>query len=203
MSRAFVDEDAGKDLEQDLPELALPLPPGGRNYMTPEGAADLQSGLRVLTGEVRPALSTALADAERGEVSHGTAGTTGSGAAGSGGAEIAALKARLAETDRRISYLSKMSALIEVVHPPEHPERVAFGVCVLAEEEDGTLREWRIVGVDESDPERGLVGWSSPLARGLMGGKQGDSVRIILPEGEKIMTIRALRAPESRQQQTS
>lgn len=161
MSRAFVDEDSGDD--EELPELPLPLPPGAKNYSTPEGAARLHDELRLLVEKERP---RALA-----------------GVGGASGDEGATARRKLAELDRRIAYLGRMASLLEVVEPPENPGRVSFGLRVRVLEE-GEPRTWRIVGVEESDPERGLLSWASPVARALMGRRVGETVTVRLPRGE-------------------
>ena len=42
MSKAFTKE---TDRDEDLPEISAPLPPGGKNYLTPGGHARLQEEL--------------------------------------------------------------------------------------------------------------------------------------------------------------
>ena len=181
MSRAFVDDDSAQAGVQDLPEIPLPLPPGARNYLTPEGAAALASELAFLLRGERPRLAGALARAA-------------TGAAG----EAEALRRSLAELDRRASYLGRMSALAEVVGPPSGPPgRVVFGATARVRGADGRERAWRIVGVDESDPERGLVGWSSPLARALVGRRAGETALVRLPEGEEHLEILGVEYPEA------
>ncbi len=113
-------------------------------------------------------------------------------------AELAALHAlpqpRLRESERRIQYLSRMAALMEVVAPGGgSPDRVAFGSVVVVSEEGAGQSSWRIVGVDESDPARGWVSWVSPLARALKGKREGETVQVRLPSGEKTVRIVSIR----------
>jgi transcription elongation factor GreB len=115
-------------------------------------------------------------------------------------AELAELSAvpqpRLREVERRMEYLSRMAALMEVVTPGEQPpERVVFGAAVTVREEGKGERTWRIVGVEESDPARGWVSWVSPLARAMMGKKPGDTVTVALPAGESRLTILSIGYP--------
>jgi transcription elongation factor GreB len=110
-------------------------------------------------------------------------------------AEIESLLAlappRLREVDRRIEYLSRMRALMEVVSPsgPE-PDHVVFGTTVVVREAGGLERTYRIVGVDEAEPARGWVSWISPLARALVGRHRGEQARVKLPTGEVLLTVR-------------
>jgi transcription elongation factor GreB len=182
MSRAFVDEDAER--EEELPDLPIPLPAGAKNYMTGEGAAGQAAELRSLADEIRPHMAARLAAAEA-EPSAASPGSPDS---------PEALRRSLAETDRRIRYLVRMASLVEVVEPPREPERASFGLWIDVEEEGGETRSYRIVGVDESDPERGLVSWPSPIARSLIGKRPGETALARLPGGEKRMRIVAVRS---------
>ncbi len=176
MSRAFVDEDASREDGDDF-ALKIPVPPGSRNYLTPEGADALSRELAELSEADLPRAAAEL------------------NALMSGPAEpdrdlLSAAKKRLADVERRISYLRDMAALAEVVRPPESdPGRVTFGAWVLVREADGSEREYRIVGIDEADPDRGWIGWPSPLARALTGRKAGAASSVKLPEGERAITI--------------
>jgi transcription elongation factor GreB len=165
VSRAFVDEDSGED--DGLLDIPLPLPPGARNYMTPEGAARLHDELRELTERGRPRALAALASAPDAEEA----------------------RHRLHEIDRRVAYLGRMASLLAVTETPEEPERVAFGAWVELVDGEGRPELWRIVGADESDPGRGLLSWASPLSRALMGRKAGESVTARLPRGERRLRV--------------
>lgn len=180
MSRAFVNDDASDARADEAPELKIPIPPGSRNYLTPEGAAALADELGRLETEERPRLSTELEKASR-----------------SGNADgLAALRSARARVDRRIEYLSRMAALAETVEAPANGyARVAFGARVLVLGQDGIERSYRIVGVDEADPEHGLLGWTSPVARALVGKRPGDKAVVRLPEKELTMTVLGLEPP--------
>ncbi len=86
-----------------------------------------------------------------------------------------------------------MAALAETIEAPENGyERVSFGARVRVRDEDGKERSYRIVGVDEADPERGLIGWSSPMARALMGKRAGEQALAKLPERELKLNLLAV-----------
>jgi transcription elongation factor GreB len=143
--------------------------------MTPEGAALLAAELRKLDEVERPRAAAALAAAETAD-------------------EAPAIR-HLAEIERRISYLSRMQAVLEVIALPATTERVVFGLVARVREEDGLESEYRIVGVDESDPERGLVSWASPIAKALVGHRVGDRTLCRLPKGEKAFLILEISKP--------
>jgi transcription elongation factor GreB len=181
MSRAFVGDDQYDSTDDEAPEIKVPIPPGSRNYLTPEGAAALADELRELETRERPRLA---AEIER------------LGAHGGNHAPDALSNGRraLGRVDRRIEYLSRMASIAETVDPPGNGyDRVRFGATVTVADHDGSRRVYRIVGVDEADPERGLIGWNSPIARALMGKKPGEQALAILPEGERRMDIDSVR----------
>ncbi len=60
MSRAFVDEASADSRDEDAPEFKIPLPPGARNYVTPEGAERLYSELKTLEATERPDLAAEI-----------------------------------------------------------------------------------------------------------------------------------------------
>jgi transcription elongation factor GreB len=178
MSRAFVDEDASASNEAEAPELKIPIPPGSRNYLTPEGAEALSRELHDLTGTERPRIIAMLA-------------SLGHSVDAPDPDEIAGLRRRLGEMDRRIAYLYAMSSLAEVQLPPS-PEgrgRVKFGAYVRVRDEDGLETEYRIVGVDEAAPQRDLIGWPSPVARALMGKQVGEKAIVKLPSGQRTIAV--------------
>ena len=63
------------------------------------------------------------------------------------------------------------------------------------EDEDGAVREFAIVGEDETDAENGKVSWVSPLARALIGAQVGDLVTWKRPVGDVELEIRSFRYP--------
>lgn len=112
------------------------------------------------------------------------------GKSGTDADALSSLRKSLARVDRRLEYLSRMAALADTIEPPASGySRVSFGARVTVREPDGTERSWRIVGVDEADPERGLVGWTSPLAKALMGKEAGGTATVRLPDGSMELRI--------------
>ena len=63
--------------------------------------------------------------------------------------------------------------------------RVIFGATVaLSNIDDEEEVRYRIVGEDEADIKSGLVSVSSPVARAVIGKKEGDIVVVQAPKGE-------------------
>jgi transcription elongation factor GreB len=106
-------------------------------------------------------------------------------------------KKRLREIDRRLAHLARVMKAAKVVDPArqEARDQVRFGATVELADEDDHRRTITIVGDDETDASRGLVGWSAPIARALVGAKVGDERIVRLPSGEKSYEIFAITYP--------
>jgi transcription elongation factor GreB len=106
-------------------------------------------------------------------------------------------KRRLREIDRRLAHLARIMKAAKVVDPSEQPTRdqVRFGATVELADEDDNRRTITIVGDDEADASAGLIGWSAPLARALIGARIGDERVVRLPAGEKSYEVMAIRYP--------
>ncbi|HJM93891.1 MAG: transcription elongation factor GreB [Alphaproteobacteria bacterium] len=173
MSKAFTKETDGED--DELPELAAPLPPGTKNYLTPEGHARLTDELQQLHRVERPRVvdivSWAAGNGDRSENGDYLYG-----------------KKRLREIDRRVRYLMKRLEIAEVVHleKQKNREQVFFGATVTyadSNDPEHTERTVRIVGADEARQEHGEVSWVSPIARALHKAAEGDIVKLRTPSG--------------------
>jgi transcription elongation factor GreB len=156
-------------------------PPAKRSvYITPEGARRLRAELDQLWTVERPRVTQEVADAAaQGDRSEN--------------AEYIYGKRRLREIDRRVRFLSKRLDEITVVsEPPTDPARVFFGAYVTIEDDDGEPRTYRIVDADESDTTRGYISIDSPVARALLGKREGDEVTVRVPRGDVTYVIAAV-----------
>ena len=134
--------------------------------MTPEGAARLREEVDRLARSDRPA-ALAAGDARA-----------------------------LREIDRRLAFLGRRLGAVEVIDPASQPPgRVLFGATVAVRAEDGAERRYRIVGVDEADPQRGDVSWRSPMAAALLGAQVGDVVTMRTPRGDEELEVMAVTYP--------
>jgi len=77
---------------------------------------------------------------------------------------------------RDLRYWRARRASAQVVAPvAATPAEVAFGTRVSIRR-GATASTYTIVGEDEADPPKGLLSWTSPLARSLMGAQSGEVV---------------------------
>lgn len=158
-----------------------PPPPAKKSYITPEGAKKLRAELDHLWTVERPRVTQEVADAAaQGDRSEN--------------AEYIYGKRRLREIDRRVRFLSKrLDELTVVSEPPSDPSRAFFGAWVTLEDDDGGEVTYRIVGPDESDVEKGWISIEAPVAKALLGKREGDEVTVRRPKGDITYTILQIR----------
>lgn len=161
VSKAFTRESDDAPDSPSLPPLRSLLPPGTKNYFTPDGAKCLQSNLDALL-EQRHALAVNAADN----------------------------KAKLQSLDQRILRLQQSLETAVIAHPPAPPwEQVRFGATVAVRNAAGEETQYRIVGVDETNLDRNWVSWLSPIAKALLNARLGQKVRFKFPAGEEQLEI--------------
>ncbi|EEF61479.1 GreA/GreB family elongation factor [Pedosphaera parvula] len=164
MSKAFTKEADDNPEAPTLPRPVSVLPPGAKNYLTPDGAQRLRAELNRLQAEKRSQTAT-------GEFS-GNAQT------------------EMQLVGQHILQLEQSLATAEIVPPPPQPwEQVRFGATVTVRDESGNETRYRIVGVDETDIDRDWVSWLSPIARALINARIGERVHFRFPAGEKQLEI--------------
>lgn len=105
---------------------------------------------------------------------------------------------KLRAIDRELGRLSRKMKAAKVIDPAHQPDqsRVFFGATVTIADEDDQQRTVTIVGDDEADAGKGLIGWNSPLARVLRGASVGDLRTVMLPAGAKEWEIVTISYPD-------
>ncbi len=167
MNKAFTKESDSDDEELLLP----PLPAGGKNYITPKGYAVLRTELLDLIDNERPKVVEVVHWA----ASNGDRSENGDYLYG---------KKRLREIDRRIRFLTKRLEIAEVVDPSVHHgnSQVFFGATVTYVDDAGVERTIIIMGIDEANSLQGEVSWISPVARTLLKSREGDVLKLVMPD---------------------
>ena len=149
-------------------------------YITPEGARKLRDELKHLWRVKRPEVTQKVADAAAlGDRSEN--------------ADYIYGKKMLREIDKRIRYLTKRLDNLEVVErKPADLDKIFFGAWVRLEDDEGEIMEIRIVGADEFDLSRGWISLDSPMAKSLLGKREGESTRVHRPKGSIEVHIEAV-----------
>ncbi|MCJ7422231.1 GreA/GreB family elongation factor [Sphingomicrobium astaxanthinifaciens] len=159
---------------------------GGKRarYITPEGFARIRHEYETLFGTERPKLVETIAWA------------AGNGDRSENGDYIYGRK-KLREIDRRLGYLSKVMKQAKIVDPAraERRDEVRFGATVTLVDEEDRTRVLTIVGDDEAEAGDGRVGWSSPIARAIIGARVGEERSVRLPAGEMFYEIEKIAYP--------
>ena len=143
--------------------------------VTVRGHDLMKEELRRLKSEERPAVIKAIAEAR----AHGDLKEN---------AEYHAAKEQQGFIEARIKDLEGKLSHLQVIDVTEMNAngRVIFGCTVeLIDENTGDEIEYKIVGEDEADIKTGLISFSSPIARALIGKNEGDVVNFSAPGGEK------------------
>ena len=182
MSKAFTRESSDADDDDDGG--ASPLPPSGKNYITPEGYARLRAELLDLIDNERPRIVEIVHWA----ASNGDRSENGDYLYG---------KKRLREIDRRIRFLTKRLEIAEVTDPRLHhgSDQVFFGATVTYSDAQGQERTITIMGIDEADSLKGQVSWIAPIARALLKARVGDEVRLVTPQGVQEIEVLDVQYP--------
>ena len=141
--------------------------------MTQGGHAALETELKHLKSEERPAIIRAIAEArEHGDLSEN--------------AEYHSAKEKQSFIEGRIKEIEGILSLAEVIDPKSLSGTIKFGATVtLVDEDTDEEKTYQIVGEHEANIEAGLLNMKSPIARALIGKEEGDSVEVRTPGGER------------------
>ena len=155
MSRAFVKEPEGDQAEEQSIEKPQSVLP---NYITAAGLARMKQSLE----DLREDLIALKNDDDQLQS-----------------------KGQVKRMEADIRYLEKrIQCAIPIDISRLDLDEVRFGATVDLVDENGEQYHFQIVGEDEADIERGLLGWSSPLAREIIGKREGDTFTWKRPTGD-------------------
>jgi transcription elongation factor GreA len=146
--------------------------------ITPEGLERLRSELHNLKAYERPKISKEIGEArELGDLSENF--------------EYHAAKDRQGLVEAKIRDLEDKAARAQVIDPKKlSGDRVVFGAVVTIEDvDDGSTKQYQILGEYEADVDAGKINVNSPLARALIGKEVGDEVKIPGKGGQRTVEI--------------
>ena len=143
--------------------------------MTVRGHQLLQEELKRLKSVDRPEVIQAIAEAR----AHGDLKEN---------AEYHAAKEQQGFIEARIKDLEGKLSNLQVIDVTaiDAKGKIVFGSTVkLLDEDTGKEIAYEIVGEDEASIKEGLISYTSPIARALIGNSEGDVVSFSAPGGEK------------------
>jgi transcription elongation factor GreA len=143
--------------------------------MTVRGEGLLRDELRRLKSEDRPRVIQAIAEArEHGDLKEN--------------AEYHAAKEQQGFIEGRVKEIEGKLSHIQVIDVTAVDARgkVVFGSTVeLLDGQTDKETTYKIVGEDEADINAGMISFSSPIARALIGKNEGDEISFSAPAGDK------------------
>lgn len=106
-------------------------------------------------------------------------------------AEYQSAKQRQEILNAKLANLRKRLAEVAMINFEKIPrDRVSYGsTVVLYDAQKSAEITYKLVSVEESDIQKGLISTSSPIGKGLLNRQEGDAVRITTPGGVKEFEI--------------
>lgn len=105
-------------------------------------------------------------------------------------AEYHAAKERQGQIEASIADLEDKLSRAQVIDPSTlSGDKIVFGATVTMLDEDEQPVRYQIVGQAEADAKQGMISYSSPLGRALIGRQVGDEVEVTVPSGDKFYLI--------------
>ncbi|MCK5218837.1 transcription elongation factor GreA [bacterium] len=143
-------------------------------FLTPEGLEKLKNELDLLTGTRRREITQAIKTArEHGDLSEN--------------AEYDAAKEEQAKLELRISQLHDQLTKARCIDKSSIPAgQISIGQRVRLQDIDRNVElEYILVSPAEADFEKDRISITSPIGKGLVGKKVGESVEIKVPAGQQ------------------
>jgi transcription elongation factor GreA len=150
-------------------------------YCTPEGYDTLKIKSNFLKDIERPKIVEIMAES-----------TLGSGADLSENNEYLQAKDDLDRIESTIMKIESKLSNARIINIKEIPNsgKVIFGTTVTVFDCDNENEiTYKIVGEDESDIKENKVSLHSPIAKSLIGQREGDEVEVVTPIGERNLEI--------------
>jgi transcription elongation factor GreB len=87
--------------------------------------------------------------------------------------------------------------IAEIIDPSVHfgNTQIFFGATVVYADETGLERTVTIMGIDEANTAQGEVSWISPIARTLLKAREGDALKLVMPDRVSEIEVLRVRYP--------
>lgn len=145
--------------------------------LTKEGKEELEKRLEYLKIQKREEITERIKTArEFGDLSEN--------------AEYDAAKTEQAMIEGEILEIEEKLLHAVIIKDGDKKGKVSLGSTVVFVDQDGEEYTYTIVGTTEADAEQGKISNESPIGGALLNKKEGDVVRVVVPAGLMIITIK-------------
>ena len=154
----------------------------GNIPITREGYEKLVAELHLYKTVERPTIIVAIQEARaQGDLSEN--------------AEYDAAKEKQGKIEDRINHLEDKIARAQIIEvDTAASETVVFGATVtVLDKATGNEVVYQLVGPEDVDLQRNRISIQSPIGKGLVGKRKGDSVEVTTPRGAKNLVIQSFR----------
>lgn len=144
-------------------------------YVTKEGLEKLRKELEQLESIERPKISQQIAEArDKGDLSEN--------------AEYDAAKEAQGLMEMRIAKLKDVIANSRVIDPSklDHSKVSILSHVKIKNSANGMEMNYQLVPESEADLSKGKISVNTPIAKGLLGKKAGETAQVELPNGAKL-----------------
>jgi transcription elongation factor GreA len=144
------------------------------SYLTPEGLEKIQKELAHLKGPERDSISQRLRSAiQMGDLSEN--------------ADYIKAKEDQGFLEGRIKELEYTLKNVTIIDKANiDTSKVNIGSTITVQEGDFETETWFLVGPKEASPRAGKISYESPIGKALIGRSIGESVNVVLPNGNSI-----------------
>jgi len=110
-------------------------------------------------------------------------------------AEYQSAKQRQEIVNATLAHLRKRLSEVALINFDKIPtDRASYGsTLVLYDTQKGAEITYKLVSIEESDIQKGLISTTSPIGKGLLNGREGDVVKVATPGGLKEFEILRLK----------
>jgi transcription elongation factor GreA len=105
-------------------------------------------------------------------------------------AEYHAAKERQGQIEASIADIEDKLSRAQIIDPSTlSGDKIVFGATVTLLDEDDKPVKYQIVGHAEADAKLGMISYSSPLGRALIGRQVGEEIEVTVPSGDKFYVV--------------